>query len=185
MADVRTFLTQKKREIGGYGLPPLSTRPSPVTTRRAPMGSREAIASEIIRGSRAYQQSFPQVVARRPATVVEDIHLPELTWYDKIKDVRSNPAQLVPFLASGREAMSIVGLLAAANRVKDGKEKPGDLDVLKEYIEKESVDKSFGYKVLDVVSMLQSFAGELYATAGMATAGRVAATRGAKEGLKF
>jgi len=115
----------------------------------------------------------------------EDAELPPLNWFNKVQDLYKEPHQLVPFLAAGVEIFQLSDLLLSANRLRKGEETEEDLRKLEEYIEKESQDRTFGYKVLDVISMLPSFAGELYLTAGFATAGRLATVKGAKEGLKY
>ena len=72
-------------------------------------------------------------------------------------------------------------MLGAANRLRDGKATKEDIIKLQQYQAKQSQDQSFGYKVLDTVSQIPAFAGELYLTGGIATIGK----KGATTGLKF
>ena len=111
--------------------------------------------------------------------------LPALDFYDKLQDIKKRPEQLVPFVASGAEAINFGKLLTAANRLKEDDASKEDVSLLQEYVDHNSRDTSYGYKVLDVVSMMPSFMGELLATSGIATAGRTATMKGAKETLKF
>ena len=96
--------------------------------------------------------------------------LPTLTFFDKFKDVAENPAQLVPFLAGGVEAKQMAELLIAANNLDKNKATKEDVLMLQEYVARSSKETTFGYKVLDIISMFPSFAGELYLTGGLATA---------------
>lgn len=114
---------------------------------------------------------------------VTDKNLPPLNFFDRIRS--TTVSELTPFVAGGVEIKQMGNLLAAANRLKQGKESSHDLEVLQEYISKQDQDTTFGYKVMDVITMMPSFAGELYLTAGFASAGRVATVKAAKEGLKY
>lgn len=110
--------------------------------------------------------------------------LPGLNFFDKVDDLKDKPQQLVPFVASADDAVKFGGLLSAANRLKEDKATEEDVKLLQAYVDKNSQDTSFGYKVLDTLSYLPSFAGELYATGGVATAGRALTRQTAKEVLE-
>ena len=70
----------------------------------------------------------------------------------------------MPFLSSGVEAVEFGGLLLAANNLKRDRASAEDISLLQEYVAQNEKDTTFGYKVLDVVSMIPSLGGELYLT---------------------
>ena len=106
--------------------------------------------------------------------------VPKLDFYDKWKDIGSRPSQLVPFLSGGADVVRFGKLLSAANRLNKDTETDNDLMLLKDYVDTANTDTTFGYKVMDVLSMIPSFVGEIFATGGVAAATRV----GAKKVLK-
>jgi len=108
----------------------------------------------------------------------------KLSAIDKVIDVIERPKQLAPFIAGVEEAKVFTPLLMAANRLNNETATAEDVKLLQEYVDKSSMDKTFGYNVLDIISMMPSFAGELYMTAGVATAGRTATMKVAKETLE-
>ncbi len=104
-----------------------------------------------------------------------------LNWKDKIINVHNDPTQLVPFLSSAMDIGELTKTLVAANKLRNGTASEEELLMLKDFIDKQNQDTTFGYKVLDVVSQIPTFAGELYLTGGTATVGRKAM----KEGLEY
>lgn len=103
-----------------------------------------------------------------------------LNWTDKLQEIADKPEKLVPFLSSASEAKDLVGILSAANNFREGKATPEEMKLVKQFTEKQKQDKTFGYQVLDVVSNIPAFAGELIATGGIATLGKEGATKGIK-----
>lgn len=105
----------------------------------------------------------------------------KLTVFDKVEEIANNPIEIVPFLSSGQDVIELGKLTVSANRLKEGKATAEDVTMLKDYVERQNKDKTFGYKVLDVVSQSLPFAGEMLLTAGIVPAGKKVTL----EGLKF
>lgn len=104
--------------------------------------------------------------------------------YDKVKDIKERPSQLIPFLSGAVELKDIIKIADAAHRLEKNTATEEDLMLLKAFRDKNSEDTTFGYKVLDVISNLPAFAGELLATSGLYTAGKKVTTKGAEKVAK-
>ena len=86
-----------------------------------------------------------------------------LGFFDKLRDVKDNPAQLVPFGGAAKELYDVGKIALAAHRVKksaDAGEEPSQDDILavKTYVDHANRDTTFGYKVAAIVSALPAFA---------------------------
>ena len=103
---------------------------------------------------------------------------------DKLKDIKERPSQLVPFLSGAVELADIVKVAESAHRLENNTATEDDLKMLKAFRDKNSEDATFGYKVLDVISNLPAFAGELLATSGIYTAGKKATLKGTERVIK-
>jgi len=111
--------------------------------------------------------------------------LPERTWLEKVKELRKKPAQLVPFVSSGVEIVTLSKLLMTAKDLEDGKEVSlEDLQALKAYVEKATLDTSWGYEVADVIAQLVPFAGEFILTGGIFSVGKTATVKAGEQALK-
>ena len=114
---------------------------------------------------------------------VEKGKLPPLTFYDKWKDIGARPEQLVPYISGAGETVEFINLLKAANSLRDDTYTEKDLNLLQEYITQAERDRTFGYKVLEVLALLPPFAGELYITGGVTTLIQKGTVKGAKKTL--
>ncbi len=111
--------------------------------------------------------------------------LPSLTWLDKVDELKSNPAKLIPFVSSGVEIYTIGKLLKTALDLEADREvSEEDLLTLKEYVARSQRDKDWGYQVADVISNLLPFAGEFLATGGIYAAGEKVTIKASTEALK-
>ena len=164
--------TPQGTTIGGITIPPLVTNGKALNPAAFDLGNNTANPSA---------QPTAAAMAQNQAINDRLYHgTDKLTWKDKVRDIAQNPAQLVPFLSSGQDVKQLADLLGAANRLKTGKATDEDAVMLKDYIDQQNRDKSFGYKVMEVVSMMPSFAGELYLTGGASELGKAGATKGLK-----
>lgn len=105
----------------------------------------------------------------------------KLDWRDKIYDLAKDPDQIAPFVKDAKEIPEMVKLVQSADRLRNGKATIEDAQMLQQWLDQEKRDKSFGYKVLDVVSQAIPFGLELYLTTGTYTVGK----ESAKKGLKY
>jgi len=110
--------------------------------------------------------------------------LPALTVMDKLKDLKDNPAQILPFLSGAQETEEMYQLIQAADRLDADIASDSDLLLLKEYQDEASRDKTFWHGVVDGLSGLPAFAGELYLTGGIYTVGKKATIEASKKVLK-
>jgi len=90
----------------------------------------------------------------------------------------------LPFVASGVEAKELYDLYNAAQRVESGTESEEDVTKLKDYIDREGKEKSWGYTVGAILQQLPSFMGEIIATSGIFAAGRSVGVKAAAKALK-
>jgi len=102
----------------------------------------------------------------------------------KVKEVISNPLQIVPFVSSVQQIDEMVGLIGAAQRLEDDTADLIDIELLKEYVRESERDQTFGYKVGEVVTGMIPFALELAATSGIYTGGKALALKGGQKLLK-
>ncbi len=111
--------------------------------------------------------------------------LPTKTWLDKVQEIKDDPVQLVPFLASGAEIIELGKLMLIAKKLEDGKEvSREDLLTLKAYVDRATMDTTWGFEVADVIAQIVPFAGEFIATGGIFTAGKTAAVKAGEQALK-
>jgi hypothetical protein len=99
-----------------------------------------------------------------------------------ISDVKN--LKQVPFAGSAKETIDFARIGLAANRylsnkydlsTEEGKKKQQeDVIFLNKYIDESSKEKTFGAKVVSVIDLIPSFAGELYLTGGTYTVGKKA-----------
>ncbi len=111
--------------------------------------------------------------------------LPTLTWLDRVQELKDNPEQLVPFVASGVQIVKLGQLLKIAKDIEDGKDvSQEDLLILKAYVDRATADTTWGFEVADVISQLVPFAGEFIATGGIFSAGKTATVKASELALK-
>lgn len=120
----------------------------------------------------------------RVLNALDSVGSEKLDAYDKINDIIDRPSQLVPFLATAVEIPAIVEVAKSAQRLEQGKATADDMEILARFTAKDSQERTLWYNVLDVVSMLPAFAGELASTAGLYSGGKAVATAGAKAALQ-
>jgi hypothetical protein len=108
----------------------------------------------------------------------------KLNVVDKLRDVFENPAQVVPF-RSGIDATSQMERLLEAGRNLDAdRATPEDIELLKGYVKANEHDKTFGFKVAEIVAALPAFAGELGLTAGAFIGAKQAAEKAGMAALR-
>ena len=111
--------------------------------------------------------------------------LPTKTWIDKFKELKDNPAKLIPFVSSGVEIVKLGKLLIIAKDLEDGKEvSQEDLLALKAYVERATMDTTWGYEVADTIAQIVPLAGEFIATGGIFSAGKTATVKAGEQALK-
>lgn len=111
--------------------------------------------------------------------------MPTATWLDRVEELMDTPGELIPFLGSTMEIATIGTLLKTAKDLEDGKEvSKEDLLMLKDYVNQAQRDKSWGYKVLDVLVNLVPFAGEILLTGGLYSLGKEAGMKAATTALQ-
>ncbi len=111
--------------------------------------------------------------------------LPGKNWLDRWKELKSNPTQLVPFVASGVEIVTLGKLLKTALDFEAGKDvSEDDMVALKHYVEKANQDVDWSYQVADILAQLPAFAGELLATGGIFSVGKAATVKAGTLALK-
>src|SRR3990167_8417198 len=108
----------------------------------------------------------------------------KLTFMDKSRELGDDITTIVPFLSGATEAAEMYSLLSAANRIEDNIATDGDILLLKQFIDKASRDTEFWYDVLNTVSMMPSFMGELLTTGGIYKAVTKGTVKGATNILK-
>lgn len=124
---------------------------------------------------------------KKPTDQDLDIPVPTQpkTFLDEIKEVPNDPYKLVPFLSSVRELPQTVDLYRAAKNLDNNKgetrEEKRQLLLLQRYVEENERESTLGAKVVDILTNLPSFAGELVATSGISGMGRIAAKNAIKE----
>jgi len=144
------------------------------------------------------RQLYPQITdrglkdyfsARVPGTV-EGVDsaaigaLPTKSWLDKVEEVKDDPIKLVPFVSSGVEIVEIGKLLKIALDLENGKEvSKEDFLALKAYVERATMDTTWGYEVADVISQLIPFAVEFIATGGIFSTGKMATVKAGEKAL--
>ena len=108
----------------------------------------------------------------------------ELTFMDRVKEIGTNPMQLIPFLSGASETHEILKLMESANRLDRGIASDRDLLLLKKFSDKGSQNTTFWYDVMNVMAQLPSFAGELFTTGGIYTGVKKATVTSSTKALK-
>uniref|UniRef100_A0A6M3K9Z4 Uncharacterized protein n=1 Tax=viral metagenome TaxID=1070528 RepID=A0A6M3K9Z4_9ZZZZ len=111
--------------------------------------------------------------------------LPTKNWLDRVQEVMDDPLKMIPFVASGVEIIEIGKLLQSAKDLEDGKEvSQEDLQALRDYVARATMDTTWGYEVADVIAQIIPFAGEFIATGGIFSVGKTAAVKAGEQALK-
>lgn len=110
--------------------------------------------------------------------------LPEKTFFTAFKEIKDEPAKVLPFLQGGNEAAHAIELYNAGKRLEDDTASARDVALMRDYIKRSQQDTSFGYDVASLVTQSIPFMAELGLTGGVYTAGRKAAEKGAEAVLK-
>jgi len=110
---------------------------------------------------------------------------PEKGWLDKVQELADDPAKLIPFVSSGVEIVELSKLMKTALDLEQKKEvSKEDLLALKAYVDRATMNTTWGYEVMDVIGQLLPFAGELLATAGIFSIGKTAVVKAGQTALK-
>ena len=110
---------------------------------------------------------------------------PSLTWLNRVKELSDTPGELIPFIGSSMEIGYISDLLRTANAIEAGETvNRRELLALKQYVDRANADKSWGYKVADVVTNLIPWGLEFLLTSGIYTAGKTATVKVAIAALR-
>jgi hypothetical protein len=110
--------------------------------------------------------------------------LPEKTFTTAFREIKDQPAKVLPFLQGGNEAAHAIELYNAGKRLEDDTASARDVALMRDYIKRSQQDTSWGYDVANLVTQSIPFAVELGLTGGIYTAGRKAAMEGAETVLK-
>jgi hypothetical protein len=98
-----------------------------------------------------------------------------------IKRELKSPEQFIPFLGTAADYFKLSTANKAAESLMAGKPvSEKELEQLYNYIYKASVDKSFGSNVIEILSQVPAFAGEIAATGGLASGVKSASMSGLK-----
>lgn len=108
----------------------------------------------------------------------------EYTGFDAWNALVDNPEKIVPFISSAKETEKMYDILQAAQRLDDGIESDKDLLMLKEFMDMASTDKTFWGSVVDGLSEIPAFAGELVLTGGVYSGAKKATMKGAQKAIK-
>jgi hypothetical protein len=100
-----------------------------------------------------------------------------------LKDITYNimKGKYIPFAGDVVDLPDSVLLLKASDKLRKGEATQEDAILLKNWLDQQNRDSSFGYKVVDTLLQSAKFGAELYATAGAYTFG----IEGAKKGIKY
>ncbi len=156
---------------------------------------QELIRSKVLDLVKAYPESYSQIRSMVKEGIYDLETITEvasqrkktdepkevLTFFDKIKEFKhlDNVVELLPFVSGVKQTGEMLQLVRAAEALENDTITPEQAQLLQEYVAFSEKDKSFGYKVADVVAAMPSFMGEIIATGGIATAGRKVATESA------
>ncbi len=111
--------------------------------------------------------------------------MPSATWLDRVRELSDTPGELIPFVGSSMEAGYIATLLSTANKLEAGEEVGKDeLLALYQYVERSQRDKSWGFKVADIVANMIPWGLEFLLTGGVFTAGKAAGVKAGTLALK-
>ena len=126
---------------------------------------------------------FSEALAERNLAEIQGAEN-KLDVWDRIKQTIDNPVELLPFISGIQDVNEIAHLALAINRFEKDEETPQDVKLLMDFYDRQEEDVTFGFKVADIILMLPAFAGELFLTSGLFTAGKKAATELAEKGIK-
>jgi len=167
------------------------------TTTQADTLDRRAIAEQAARGETISTlpagTKLPELSVTDQIKLTGDAATAEMdkkrkenmkTFFTKVQEIKDKPSQLVPFLAGATEAKEIYDLSQVLGRVEDGTATKEDIEKAYKVIEDSEKESTFGYNVLNIISMLPSFAGEIFTTKGLYTASRKVATEAAEKVVK-
>jgi hypothetical protein len=110
--------------------------------------------------------------------------LPEKTFLTAFKEIKDQPAKVLPFLQGGNEAAHAIELYNAGKRLEDDTASARDIALMRDYIKRSQQDTSWGYDVASLVAQSIPFMAELGLTGGVYTAVRKGTTKGAELVLK-
>ncbi|HZG54164.1 MAG TPA: hypothetical protein VEZ40_18825, partial [Pyrinomonadaceae bacterium] len=105
------------------------------------------------------------------------------TGWDKIAEIKSNPASFLPFLNSAGDLFDIQTVARAAERAEQNRPIEGDEELLRTFDAYSQQDTNWWNKVGSIVAELPSFVTEIAATGGVYKAGQEAVERGALKAL--
>ena len=161
LAKINAQLGEAQQQ--GIKIPGQPETPNVIQTEQpAPIGATDVVKP-------ATQQPVEPVERLDPATIpskeeaskasssLDKVASAPLDFFDKIKDVKNNWEQLIPFVGGGKELYDIGKIALAANRLreidKEGGE-PGqeDLQMVKAYVDHANKDTTTGYKIASVLS---------------------------------
>ena len=86
-------------------------------------------------------------------------------WSGGLGDVLSD---MVPIWSGVKELGEVKGLWEAAKRFEEGAPRPGDFDLLRQFMEEGAADKTVGYYIGSILRQLPAFAGEIWVGMGAA-----------------
>lgn len=110
--------------------------------------------------------------------------LPEKTFFTAFKEIKNEPAKVLPFLQGGNEAAHAIELYNAGKRLENDTASARDVALMRDYIKRSQQDTSWGYDVANLVTQSIPFMVELGLTGGIYTAVRKGTTKGAEAVLK-
>lgn len=93
------------------------------------------------------------------------------------QDFLKNPAKAIPFVGSIIEARSLLKTYDASKRLEAGTDTPQDRQLLLGLIQRAQQETTVRGTVVDILTQLPAFAGEIAATGGLFTAGRKITTK--------
>lgn len=147
------------------------------------------LAGTISKEEMGDQVNFLETKIREESKELQDYLLKspptgELTFMDRIQEIKDRPGQLAPFLSGAIETSEMMELIDAVHRLDDDIASNADVLLLLKYVDNAERDTTFWYKVMDVVAQLPAFAGELLLTGGIYTAAKKATIKGSTALLK-
>ncbi len=148
---------------------------TPVATPRTTRKEDVPIQTTMPTGGRAGTALEPGAITQQPA----------LGALDALKELKSEPERLVPFIRSVPVAKELADVASAAYRLESGTSDDPDYDykTIERFRLKNSKDTTFMYDVINIVSQTPAFGLELAATGGLYTGGKQAAASVGKSAL--
>ena len=161
---------------------------------------QEMIQSKVLDLVKAYPESYSQIrsmvkegiydleTITEVASQLKKTDEPKeaLNFFDKIKEFKHipNALELIPFVSGAKQIQEMTELVGAARALENDTITPEQTKLLQDYIEFSERDKTFGFKVAEVVAAMPAFMGEIALTGGIASAGRKAAGETAEQLLR-